>query len=91
MTSHSLVKSCNFIEYSDLIGIVINSDQSELVTERLCNSEVSFGTNSRTLVSLHRMCELIRDTDGIGQDEADLICEKLCSLLSPKDYIDVER
>lgn len=90
MSLPSLIQSCNFIEYSDLEGVVFSPRQSDLICETLTNSEISFGNNNRTMVSLGRMCELIRETNDIEPDEAHVICEKLCDLLAPSVYIDVE-
>jgi hypothetical protein len=83
-------RTCRFIEYSDLEGPVFSQRQSDLVCEALTNSEISFGNNNRTMVSLGRMCEIIRCTDGIEPDEATCICDKLCEVLDPGEYIDVE-
>jgi hypothetical protein len=90
MKKSDIKHTCTYIEYSDLVGVAFSEDQSEMIAETLMNSEISYGNNNRTMVSLGRMCELVRQTNDIDPDDADTVCDKLCKLLKPNEYIDVE-
>lgn len=90
MTRDKLLKSCNFIGYTDLIGVAFSKKQSLAIIEWMNNSEASFGANNRTLMSLVWMCDLIRSVEEFDSDEANAICEKLCELIYPNEYIDIE-
>ncbi len=90
MSRSKLLKSCNFIEYSDLVDVAFNSDQSDKICEAMNNSEVSFGENNRTMVSLRWMCNLVRFDSDIEAVESAVICDKLEKLLKPDEYIDIE-
>jgi len=84
------VKSCNFFEYSDLIDVVFSKTESEYIAEELNNSEISFGENNRTMVSIGRFCDLIREVEFFEPDQANAIIERLNEIAEPTDYIDVE-
>ena len=83
-------RTCRFIEYTDLVGTAFSERQSDLICEAMTNSEISYGNNTRTMVSLTRMCDLVRSVDDLEPDEANTIVDKLCELLEYNEYIDVE-
>lgn len=87
---YPLLQSCNFIPYSDLTDAAFDAEQGDAIMEALNNSEISFGENNRTMVSLRRMCDLIRSVDDFMEDEADEIVSKLSKLLPYDAYIDIE-
>lgn len=84
------VKQCSFFEFTDLIGPVMSQYEADCVSNELNDSEISFGNNNRTMVSIERFRELIRSADGIEPDEANAIVDKLNEIAKPTDYIDVE-
>ena len=90
MNTDKIKQSCNFIEFSDLVDVAFSSRQNDLIVEALSNSDISFGNNNRTMVSLSCMCDLVRSVDDFDSDETNVICEKLCELLAYNEYIDVE-
>ncbi len=90
MARPKLKQTCTFIAYCDLVDNAFSESQSGFILDALNNSEISFGENNRTMVSLRRMCDIIRKVDDFTENEADEICSRLGKLLKYDEYIDVE-
>jgi hypothetical protein len=83
-----ITSSCNYIHFSDLAELMTEDEYGEL-SEGLSNSsDITFGDADKTLISLRRMCDLIRDT--FDEDRGDELADKLSAELHYNDYIDVE-
>ena len=81
------LKTCNFVEVSELRDVISQNDFNALM-DVISDSEISFGSNNRTMVSVGSFFEFI--DDALDELTADAAKTALRELVGPQDYIDVE-
>jgi hypothetical protein len=82
------VRECSYVDFSDLEELMSEDEFEELADAVTNSSDMTFGDLDKALVSLRRMCDLIRET--FDEERGDAIAQELSEHLHYNDYINLE-